>query len=206
MPSEKLAEPVWRFGWLRFTPDCVQCLNTAKWWLVWMSIGNNFQSMTVNGLVSVGLSSIEKRFEFSSSQSSFIANAYDFSTIPVIIIVSCIGSRAHRPRWVAWTIFLLAFSAIVYILPHFISPAYTPGRHQGGPQDDSLCKDRSNITLCETETSGSGGYLALFIIGRLLMGVGATPLYTSGVTFMDDCLKKASFSLYVGMTLFFLYK
>ena len=63
-----------------------------------------------------------------------------------------------------------------------------------------LC--RSNNTLCDGDTSGSGGYLALFIIGRLLMGVGATPLYTSGVTFMDDCLKKSTFSLFVGMLTF----
>ena len=142
MTSEELSDTQWRYGWLRFTPDCIQCLNTAKWWLAWMCVGNTFQSMTVNGLMSVGLSSIEKRFDFSSSQSSFIANAYDFSTIPVIIIVSCIGSRAHRPRWVAWSIFLLAFSAIIYILPHFISPDYTGGHQSIDLQDNALCRDR----------------------------------------------------------------
>ena len=202
MASEEVKEKEtdWRYGWLKFTPNCIQCLNTAKWWLVWMSIGNIFQSMTVNGLVSVGLSTIEKRFEYSSYQSSFIANAYDFSTIPVIIIISCIGTGAHRPRWVAWTMFLLAFSAIVYIIPHFTSPVYNPGQESRDLRDDLLCKDRSNSTLCVThQPSGYGAYLTLFIIGRLLMGVGATPLYTSGVTFMDDCVEKSTFSLHVGM-------
>ncbi len=48
--------------------------------------------------------------------------------------------------------------------------------------------------------SGSShhSYLALFIIARLLHGFAAQPLFTWGVTYLDDILPNKTFSFYVG--------
>ena len=187
-----------RFGWFSFRPNCLQWLNRSVWFLIFMCYGNMFQSMLVNGLMGVVVSTLEKRFDLSSSQSSFIVSAYEIATIPVLIVVSYIGEKGHRPRWIAATLFLLGLAGFVFAIPHFTTPVYDPRGASRG--DDNLCRDRSNETQCQTDPSDSSlsGYLGVFIVARLLMGVGATPLYTMGVTYMDDIVKRDSFSMYVG--------
>ena len=191
-----------KYGWFGFTPRLLQCLNKAWIFLVLMCIGNIFQTMTVAGLIGVNLSSIEKRFSFSSRQSSFIANAYDFSSIPVLIIVSFIGVRAHRPRWLGFGLVTLAVGSIIFITPRIITrAAFSPYQNQVGNRTDgdNLCGDKFDCTTDSGSTVRFQSlFLAIFIIGRLIQGFGATPLYTLGVTYLDDCTDKPTFSLYVG--------
>ena len=49
------------------------------------------------------------------------------------------------------------------------------------------------------ETSLLNNYKYMFLIGQLLHGVGATPLFTLGVSYLDDNLLPSMTSLYVGM-------
>jgi hypothetical protein len=41
-------------------------------------------------------------------------------------------------------------------------------------------------------------YMWLFLIGQLLHGAGASPLYTLGVTFIDENVSKKMSSVYLG--------
>lgn len=43
-------------------------------------------------------------------------------------------------------------------------------------------------------------YLWLFLLGQLLHGAGAAPLYTLGVTFIDENVSKKMSSVYLGET------
>lgn len=111
-----------RYGWLSWRPSVLQKMNKMVVFLVFMCLANNFQSLTVNGLVGeasykyierilyarfyfmylgVVLSSIEKRFGFSSLQSSWIYSAYDAASIPILLFVSYVGNRGNRPKWTA---------------------------------------------------------------------------------------------------------
>ncbi|NXX98953.1 SO4C1 protein, partial [Centropus bengalensis] len=57
----------------------------------------------------------------------------------------------------------------------------------------------TNFT-CSTSTKSSlHNYLYIFILGQLLLGVGGTPLYTLGTTFIDDSVPKHKSSLYIGI-------
>ena len=44
----------------------------------------------------------------------------------------------------------------------------------------------------------SSVYLWLFLLGQLLHGAGAAPLYTLGVTFIDENVSKKMSSVYLG--------
>ena len=64
-----------------------------------------------------------------------------------------------------------------------------------------MCENRTakGIDPCdETSDSDLSNYLWVFIAGRVLHGVGAVPLYTICVTYLDDCVSKETFSLYIG--------
>jgi hypothetical protein len=56
-----------------------------------LSFANCHQSLA-NGLLGVVMSTIEKQFDLTSSESSWIASAYEFGPIPVLILLSFIGS------------------------------------------------------------------------------------------------------------------
>ena len=71
-----------------------------------------------------------------------------------------------------------------------------------------MCENRTadEVDPCaETTDSDLSNYLWVFIAGRVLHGIGAVPLYTICVTYLDDCVSKETFSLYIGENLFVLF-
>ena len=67
-----------RYGWFGCTPSWLQRLNTAFSYMVFVSLTNTFFSGTANGLIGAVQSSVETRFQLSSTQSSWIITAYEF--------------------------------------------------------------------------------------------------------------------------------
>ena len=63
-----------------------------------------------------------------------------------------------------------------------------------------MCENRTltGDPCAENTDSDLSLYLWVFIAGRVLHGIGAVPLYTVSVTFLDDCVSKEQFSFYVG--------
>jgi hypothetical protein len=74
-------------------PAWLQWLNNIVGAVAFLSLANCFQSLA-NGLLGVGLSTIEKRFDLSSSSSSWIASASEIGFIPVLIFLSYLGNRS----------------------------------------------------------------------------------------------------------------
>lgn len=66
-----------------------------------------------------------------------------------------------------------------------------------GIQD--TCMRTANTTIPDPNCSSLlSVYKYVFIFGQLLHGIGATPLYTLGVSYLDDNLLSSTTSLYVG--------
>ena len=85
---------------------------------------------------------------------------------------------------------LVAVGSVLFTLPHFLSPAYSPETPGPAP----LCANIPPGGRCEeTEVSGSN-YYPLLLLGRVLHGMGCTPVYTLGVTYMDDILDRKKFA------------
>ena len=55
--------------------------------------------MAVGGLTSVVLSTIEKRFQFSSKEAGFIAASNDISAILLTSFVSFYGGYGNKSKW-----------------------------------------------------------------------------------------------------------
>ena len=80
------------YGWGMFRPSWLQWMNNITGVVLLMSIANCLQSMAA-GQLGVVMSSIEKQFDLTSSQSAWIANGYQIGALPILIFCSLFGKR-----------------------------------------------------------------------------------------------------------------
>lgn len=86
-----------RYGCCDRRPTWLQPLNNIVGFVVFVSLANCFQSLA-QGLLGVVLSTIERHFDLSSSTSSWIASSYEIGQIPVLIVISLLGTRSVSRR------------------------------------------------------------------------------------------------------------
>ena len=51
------------------------------------------------GFTSVVLSTIERRYRFSSTAAGFIASTFDMAVLVSVLFISYFGGKGHKPRW-----------------------------------------------------------------------------------------------------------
>ncbi|XP_037980757.1 solute carrier organic anion transporter family member 4C1 isoform X1 [Motacilla alba alba] len=185
-------------GWGTCTPPALQLCNNSAGYLAAYSLLAIFQGIVVNGLINISISTIEKRYELNSSLTGLISASYDIAFCLLSLFVSYFGERGHKPRWLAFSAFMLGLGSLVFSLPHFSS-----GKYQYGSKIEDICQTAettfANATCSASTNSSLRKYLYVFILGQLLLGVGGTPLYTLGTAFIDDSVPKHKSSLYIGV-------
>ncbi|XP_055850683.1 solute carrier organic anion transporter family member 4A1 [Episyrphus balteatus] len=193
------------FGWGKFQPKFLQRFCTAKWALFWLCWGGAMQGLIVNGFINISITTIERRFGLRSRQTGLVASGYDIASFICLVPVSYFGGRigASKPRWIAWGIILMGFGSIVFALPHFIASSY-----KATFAEDNTCQNDRNSTVdyCNEEfTSNSlekenlSWSVWFFFAAQLLHGAGASPLFTLGVTYIDENVSKKMSSVYLGI-------
>ena len=124
------------YGCLRCRPGCLQFLASARWFLVFVCMGTFIESMVVNGLLGVNISTIERRFALSSSQTAWISASYEISGVPVLLIIGYLGLALHRPVWIGGGLVTLGIGFVIYSIPHFAAPLY---RYADTGESSNLC-------------------------------------------------------------------
>ena len=153
--------------------------------------------MVVNGFVNVVISNLEKRYDLTSTESGTIASCYDIASVLCLIPVSYFGGLGCKPRYLGIGVLVMGVGSFVFSLPQFTTGVYTV--EETGSQ--VLCDKSANVTtVCdESQTPASlSDYKYIFYLGQLLHGAGAAPLYTLGVTYLDENLPLRSSSFYIG--------
>lgn len=170
----------------------LNCCNNAKGMLVFLCIAIFAQGMAVNGIVNIVISTLEKRFHLKSSETGFIAGCYDIGFLIAVSVVTYIGGRGHKPLWIGWGVFIMGLGSFTFSLPHFIAPKYSITEAQS-----YICD--GDATNSECGESYLRVYRGFFILGNILHGIGASGLYTLGVTYLDANVKETSSSIYHGV-------
>lgn len=63
-----------------------------------------------------------------SYMSGMLASSYDVAALVVTPLISYLGGSRKKPVFCAWGLFTMGVGFFVFVLPHFISPPYEPGR------------------------------------------------------------------------------
>lgn len=207
VPSSRASESenskkLYRYGFCYRSPDCLQFLNRIGFIVFFISISHCLQNAS-NGVLGVTISTLEKRFSFTSFQSSLMASFYEVGQVPAVIFVMFYGNRVNRPRWMGAGMLLVLAGCMIMILPKWIAPAYDPIITSSVETTDmfDVCSNDKDRTLqtCPTNHPALSNYLLFFILGRFLIGVGATPILTIGITYIHDCTNIHGFALYSGI-------
>ncbi|XP_024415679.2 solute carrier organic anion transporter family member 4A1 isoform X1 [Desmodus rotundus] len=182
-------------GWRAFAPACLQAFNTPRGFLLFLCAASFLQGMTVNGFINTVITSIERRFDLHSYQSGLIASAYDLAACLCLTFVSYFGGSGHKPRWLGWGVLIMGAGSLVFALPHFATGPYEVEVDEGL----GTCPANRSGVACGSRTTGPSGYQLVFMLGQFLHGVGATPLYTLGVTYLDENVKSSYSPVYIAI-------
>lgn len=90
----------------------------------------------------------------------------------------------------------MGVGSFVFSLPHFTSDFYKFELSE----EDTCRTEALNKTICDNDISSGhlSNYKYVLYLGQLLHGAGAAPLYTLGVTYLDENLPLRSTSFYIG--------
>ncbi|ESN94472.1 hypothetical protein HELRODRAFT_189402 [Helobdella robusta] len=192
-------------------PAILQCINNIKWVVFFFCLAHCLQNAT-NGLLGVTISTLQKRFGFSSLECSILASAYEMGQVPAVICIILFGQRLHRPLAIGCGMLLVALGCFLQFLPQFFTTPYLPMQQiESEPHFLSsnlsetgrggLCssEEQPSDEDCQRDTNEYKGFLFMFLIGRFLVGVGSTPIVTVGLTYINDCTTKEQFALFSGI-------
>lgn len=187
----------------QWRPKWIQRFATKNWMLLWLCWFCTIQGIIVNGLVPSTISTIERRFQLSTSTIGRIMQFYDFGYVLFCIPVSYFGGRHSKPLALAIGLLLMSVGCFMFSAPHLIADSYT-NTYNDDDAGLSRCYAASNSDNDTSPTSGPQTFEALqacpspenqpgvfryvffFCLAHFLHGIGATPLFTIGVSYIDE--------------------
>ncbi|XP_069808390.1 solute carrier organic anion transporter family member 4A1 isoform X2 [Dendropsophus ebraccatus] len=181
-------------GWGALKPAFLQVFNTSKGVLFFLCVASFLQGMVVNGFINTVITSIERRFDLHSYHTGLIASSYDIAACLCLTFVSYFGGNGHKPRWLGWGVLIMGVGSLVFALPQFTTSVFVVNL----VEDTGVCYSNQSSQVAESASSLSN-YRFVFMLGQFLHGIGATPLYTLGVTYLDENVKSSYSPVYIGI-------
>ena len=191
-------------GLFTWRPRLLRRLTTSRLLLLCLSGLSISAGISINGFTNVSISSIERRFELSSSQTSLIPVAYEVSSSLLILIIGYFFAHGNKARWIASGGVVVGIGCIVFTLPHFLTETYIYQTNENDTNNLHLCPNQENATSCANENSAGKSisslskYIYVFVLGQVILGMGNAPQNALQKVFLDDSVKAKNIGMYLG--------
>lgn len=160
-------------------------------------------SLSFHACFNSSLSTLEKRYHFSSSTGGLIMITDNIATVLTNLFIGYYGKTAHKPRWMSIGCVITGLSILITALPYFI---YGPA--QGADLDLAknitlLSKAKNGNQMCFLEeqkedcsqksavTTMTMVAVACFAISNFFRGFGTSIYTTYGMPYLDDNVSKS---------------
>ncbi|EDO33859.1 predicted protein, partial [Nematostella vectensis] len=187
-------------GWGRVRPGFLQFLHNPQWFTVFLCMFILTQGILINGVTSLVITTIEKRFSLSSLKAGAITSTNEISVAIMGVYVSYFGAHGHKPRWIGTAALLIATGGLLFSVPHYISGEYKEGGVGRTGFFGCLNSNKSNTThlLCDGQRAPNSLQFVIFIVAQVLIGAGAAPVFTLGTAFIEESVSQSASPLYIG--------
>ena len=215
-----------KFGIGKFTPNCLQCCASVKVFTMFYSI-TALMTSTLSVYVASQITTLEKQFGFTSTQSGFLMSCNDIGYLSITLIASYFAEKVHVPRFLSLCTALIGLAGIICAIPYFVSPMYSnikianPTANSSALSYDvmiiassgQLCQrstmlneshsQRCSSTSSEQSTVGVASSfttvaMAIIAIGMILQGIAKSPRQAFITIYIDNNVDKTKTAVYVG--------
>ncbi|CAL8363801.1 unnamed protein product [Lota lota] len=166
--------------------------------------------LMVSGCLKSSISTIERRYGFTSQKLGLLVAFNEVGNVMLIVFVSFLGSRVHRPRLIGAGALLASVSSLIIALPHFLSRPYQYSAHAGISINNTtigLCQSQSSVatlsnhSCVHNESPTQQGVFPVLLLGQLLLGISTVPIQPFGMSYVDDYASRRNSPLYIGILL-----
>ncbi|XP_036381358.1 solute carrier organic anion transporter family member 2B1-like [Megalops cyprinoides] len=194
-------------GWARPPARCRNPLNNIKFFVFCHSLLQLAQ-LLVSGYLKSSISTIERRYGFSSQKSGLFASFNEVGNTALIVFVSFFGSRIHRPRFIGGGALIASLAGVLIALPHFLTGPYEFSHSASSTQNNSsgLCHtertfytESSHQNCTQQESNAHQEVFPIMLLGQLLLGIGGVPVQPFGISYIDDYASKNNSPFYLGI-------
>ncbi|XP_063078213.1 solute carrier organic anion transporter family member 2A1-like [Engraulis encrasicolus] len=150
------------------------------------------------------ISTIERRYGYTSVSTGSLTSLHEVGNLLLVVFVSYLGNRVHRPRVIGLGGLLMAGSAALLALPHFLSEPYQ--------FNSALTEDEGDMCVLNGTSSSplhcrAGSHHALqqrvpwgvMAAAQLLFGLGSAPIQPLGISYIDDFSEPSNSALYIAI-------
>ncbi len=118
------------------------------------------------------------------------------SVLICVIFISHFGDKGNKPRWIGIGLIIQGIGALIFSFPKYFFGTYPTGL-VGAPTLES-CEVLEDFNIFSCDPSN---YLAYFImlIGNVFIGIGAAPLFTLGISYIDDITFPRFVPIHIGV-------
>lgn len=167
-------------------------------------------SLSYHACFNSSLSTLEKRYHFSSSTGGLIMITDNIATVLTNLFIGYYGKTAHKPRWMAIGCVVTGLSVMLTAVPYFIyGPAQEADLEIAGNltliaksrKSEQMChasvqkEDCSQVAAATTMTFVAVG---LFAASNFFRGFGTSIYFTYGTPYLDDNISKAKMPAFFG--------
>ncbi|XP_061168478.1 solute carrier organic anion transporter family member 2B1-like [Saccostrea echinata] len=166
------------------------------------------------------ITTLEKQFGFTSTQSGFLMSCNDIGFLLTTIFVAHLARNVHIPRSLFFSTFLFGISGIFCSLAYFLAPDNQEEQNLGSSNSSSeksnlfqnfhhqLCSQSNNTPAesCDPKMVKIGApteftTVAIVIIaaGMMVQGFGKAPRQPYIITYIDDNVPKRKTACYIGI-------